>query len=281
MGSYITDHHTKFVYVAPIHFKSADQVMEALQTCFTYGFPQKIISDNGKEFNNKKMQTFCKENSNELAHGAPRTLTTQGLVERSNRSWKEDMRALISSVPGKDIKKWCKYVSKDCYIRFITYHRAIKVSTHEAVYGFKPYREKISTLAETSTQRQQSAKTTQYLETNPTDQRLQSPDNKLLADQLPKRQKLIESQTYYIKAMVKQTRKKEVKKSKFKVGDMVSIKINRVNKTTPLHPNLLLRKITAFENTYAKVVTQSGIICTLICFEQTQFLRSHKCETGL
>ena len=64
--------------------------------------------------------------------------------------------------------------------------------------------------------------------------------------------------------MVNQTRKKEARKSKFKVGDMVSIKINRVDKTTPLHPNLLLGKIIAFQNTYAKVKTQFGVISTLI-----------------
>ena len=82
----ITDHHTKFVYVAPIHFKSPDEVTEVLQTfCFIYGFPQKIISDNGKEFNNKKMQTFCKENSIELAHGTPQTPTTRSLVEGGHK----------------------------------------------------------------------------------------------------------------------------------------------------------------------------------------------------
>ena len=64
--------------------------------------------------------------------------------------------------------------------------------------------------------------------------------------------------------MVNQTRKKEARKSKFKVGDTVSIKTNRVDKTTPLHPNFLLGKITAFQNTYAKVVTQFGVISTLI-----------------
>ena len=147
----------------------------------------------------------------------------------------------------------------------MTYYRAIKVSPYEAVYGFKPHREKTSTLAETSTQRQQSTETTQYLETDPTDKRLQSPeDDQLLADLPPKRQKIIESQANYNKAMVDQTSKKEARKSKFKVGDMVSIKINRVDKTTPLHPNLLLGKITVFQNTYAKVVTQFGVISTLI-----------------
>ena len=41
------------------------------------------------------MEAFCEENRIQVAHGSPRTPTTQGLVERSNQSWKEDMRALI------------------------------------------------------------------------------------------------------------------------------------------------------------------------------------------
>ena len=34
---------------------------------------------------------------------------------------------------------------------------------------------------------------------------------------------------------------------------MVSIKIDKVDKTTPMHPNMLIGKITAIENSYAKV----------------------------
>ena len=43
----------------------------------------------------------------EVAHGSPRTSTTQGLVERSNRSWKEDMRVLIMSTSSTSVQKWC------------------------------------------------------------------------------------------------------------------------------------------------------------------------------
>ena len=50
---------------------------------------------------------FCKDNGIELSHGAPRTPTTQGLTERSNLSWKQDMRSLIVSTADKNIKKWC------------------------------------------------------------------------------------------------------------------------------------------------------------------------------
>jgi len=41
----------------------------------------------------------------ELSHGASRTPTTQGPTERSDLSWKQDMRSLIVSKADKNIKK--------------------------------------------------------------------------------------------------------------------------------------------------------------------------------
>ena len=77
-----------------------------------------------------------------MAHGSPRTPTTQGLVERSNRSWKEDMRALIMSTSSStSVQKWCEKASEAAYTRKISYHRAIKMMPYETVYGFKSHRE--------------------------------------------------------------------------------------------------------------------------------------------
>ena len=56
-----------------------------------------IPTDNGKEFKNKKTETFCSDKGITQGHGSPRTPTTQGLVERANRSWKQDMRELTVS----------------------------------------------------------------------------------------------------------------------------------------------------------------------------------------
>ena len=78
-----------------------------------------------------------------MAHGSPRTPTTQGLVERSNRLWKEDMRALIMSTSSKNLKKWCKKAQEAAYTRNISYHRAIKMTLYEAVYSIKAHREVI------------------------------------------------------------------------------------------------------------------------------------------
>ena len=52
------------------------------------------------------------------------------------------------------------------------------------------------------------------------------------------------------------------KQTSFKVDDHVTIKISKVDKTTPLHPNVILGKIVGMENNYAKVVTKFGIIST-------------------
>ena len=73
-----------------------------------------------------------------------------------------------------------------------------------------------------------------------------------------KRKKIEEYQAEYNQKMVHQTNK--VKQTKFKEGDTVSIKVDRVDKKNPLHPNMIFGKILNFSNKYAAVVTQFGQI---------------------
>ena len=63
--------------------------------------------------------------------------------------------------------------------------------------------------------------------------------------------------------MVTKSQKKKQPR-KFNVGDVVSIKIDHVDKTSPLHSNLLLGKVEEIVNTYARIVTKFGRINTLI-----------------
>ena len=60
---------------------------------------------------------------------------------------------------------------------------------------------------------------------------------------------------------MKETRKRG---PKFHVDEYVSIKIDPVDKISPLHPNVLIGKITEVENDYAKIVTKFGILKTYI-----------------
>ena len=125
----IIDHHTKFILVMPLHDKTVQEVLaNSTSYCYSFGFLQKILSGNGKEFHNKKMEQFCEENRITLWHGAARTPTRQGLTERSSRSWKEDMRAIIVEIAEKNIQRWCEYTNQAAYTRNI-YHHAIQCST--------------------------------------------------------------------------------------------------------------------------------------------------------
>lgn len=250
----IINHHTKYITVMPLHNKTADEVLSCLTNfCYTYGFPKKIITDNGGEFQNQKMKKFCKENGITLSHGAPCTPTTQGLTERNNRSWKQDMRSLIISSAEKYIQKWCHYTKEASYAGNISYHRAIKLTPYEAVYGIKPHREIMNSNAEENTQNHSQEENEQEVSGND-----EEPPNK--------RQKIIENQTKYNTDMIDQTkRKQQNKQPKFKISDMVAVKIDKVDKTNPLHPNMLLGKIISIEDTgCVQIVTEYGKINTLI-----------------
>ena len=69
-----------------------------------------------------------------------------------------------------------------------------------------------------------------------------------------------ESQEQYT-AKIKQARRK---KTSFKVDDIAAIKIDKVDKTSPLHPNVLIGKVLHIENNYTKVVTRHEIVSTFI-----------------
>ena len=62
----------------------------------------------------------------------------------------------------------------------------------------------------------------------------------------------------YNEEMVKQTR--QSRKAPYKIDDMAAIKMDRVDKTSPVHPNMLLRKIMEIRKGYAKIVTPQGSI---------------------
>ena len=62
-----------------------------------------------------------------------------------------------------------------------------------------------------------------------------------------------------------QIRKQAQKKPKFKISDMVAIKINKVDKINPFHPNMLLGQIIEIEESeYVGIVTEYGEVNTLI-----------------
>ena len=258
------DHHTKFVHVVPLHRKSAEEVLGVFKTyCLTFGYPRKLITDNGKEFKNKEMNQFCDNNGIKLSHGSSRTPTTQGLVERSNRMWKESTRSLLMST-DKKVDHWCERTLESSYTMNISYHSTIKTSPYEAVFGFKAHREKATPLPEACEQYDTETETDQN-KTPPAAQtssesgtKRHETDHERSSERLKKRRKIQESQEKYNQKMVDSSKER---RQKFKINDLVSIKIDKVDKST-LHPNLLMAKIVSVDSysNYVQVVTPFGRI---------------------
>ena len=93
------------------------------------------------EVNFAMQNLFCEKNQIKLSHGAARTPTTQRLVERSNKTWKKNIRSIITGSNNKKIEGWCEYTMQASYIMNITLHRAINTTPYEAVFGITAHRE--------------------------------------------------------------------------------------------------------------------------------------------
>ena len=104
----VIDHHSKFVNSHPLHAKSATSSRCCKEFLHFLWIPEKILTDNGGEFCNAKLKLFCEENQIKLSHGAAKTPTTQGLVERSSKIWKENMRSISMGSHNKNIERWCE-----------------------------------------------------------------------------------------------------------------------------------------------------------------------------
>ena len=61
-----------------------------------------------------KMTAFFQENGIKQSHGFPHTPANQGLVDRANESWKEDMWTLILS---ESFKVMYMYTTEAVYVR--------------------------------------------------------------------------------------------------------------------------------------------------------------------
>ena len=121
---HITDHSSKFTWLYPLHSKETEEVVEALEKQFClFSFPTILQSDNGREFKSKKMAEFCKVHKIKQVHGAPRTPTTQGLVEHNNCTVKENMKNIITEKNDEEVN-WCKILSEAAYKKNIVVHSA-------------------------------------------------------------------------------------------------------------------------------------------------------------
>ena len=165
---------------------------------------------------------------------------------------------------NRNIERWCKYTMQASY-KNITLLRAINTTPYEAVFGITAHPENHQNTDEDIKYQGEATELAPGKNTLDNDQCE-------TAERAAKRQKIRERQSQHNEEMVKQTRQSRM--GPYKIDDMVAIKIDRVDKRSPVHPKMLLRKIMEIRKDYAKIVTPQGCI-KIIC------LHFEECDTPL
>lgn len=235
------------------------------------------------------MKDFCAKHKIKQVHGAPRTPQTQGLVERNNRTVKENLLNIMKENKA-DLRTWCSKLGEAAYKKNITIHRAIKETPYKLVFGIDPKKEMTVTSEHHNEQQQQQQEEQQppqkqqeqqQQQHNLDQQQEQQQQQQLQQQQIQQQKQTTSKRKAPATVEVESRKKKRIKTNRnqknyndkmksarpkptnFEIGAYVSIKIDKVDKTN-LHPNVLFGQILEFENEYAKVACKYGVISTLI-----------------
>lgn len=92
------DHFTKFVWSKAIPTKDAGPIAKYfLEVLQQEGIAEFCVCDNGSEFRNATLKKILTENGIKELHGLPYCPSTQGVVERVNRTLNEKVYVVPSS----------------------------------------------------------------------------------------------------------------------------------------------------------------------------------------
>lgn len=128
------DHLTKFVILRALQTKRATEVAYHLLDIFTtFGAPNILHSDNGREFCNQIIENLCSMWPDvKIVHGKPRHSQSQGSVERAN----QDIENMLSTwMETNQLSKWSEGLKFIQAMKNRAYHEGIKCSPYEAMFG--------------------------------------------------------------------------------------------------------------------------------------------------
>ena len=109
----VIDVFSKYAWVRPVKYKSADAVTEAFHSILAEGrVPQKVQSDKGKEFTNAKFQTLLKKSGIEFFTTENETIKAS-IVERFNRSIQSKLHRLFTHNHSYEYLKQLPHLVKD------------------------------------------------------------------------------------------------------------------------------------------------------------------------
>jgi transposase InsO family protein len=128
------DHLTKFVLLRSPHSKRAYEVAYHLLDSFTtFGAPNILHSNNGREFCNQIIKSLCEMwNDIKIVHGKPRHSESQGSIEQAN----QDVENMLATwMETNNTTKWSEGLRLVQAMKNRAYREGTKCSPYEAMFG--------------------------------------------------------------------------------------------------------------------------------------------------
>jgi hypothetical protein len=122
----VIDCFSKYAWAKPIKNKTAEEIINSFDKIFKERKPLKLQTDKGKEFKNKKFQSFLKEYK--VIWFSTDSEFKASIVERFNRTLKTKMWKYFTQV---GTRKWINIVDDLVYNYNRTYHTSIKMTPIE------------------------------------------------------------------------------------------------------------------------------------------------------
>ncbi|KAL4092220.1 hypothetical protein QTP88_026758 [Uroleucon formosanum] len=118
----------------PLKSKTAEEVALTLLLIFlTFGAPNILHSNSGREFSNKIIVDLCSRwEGVKIVHGKPRHSQCQGSIERANQGLQNILRAMMLD---KNTTKWSEALPFVQFSKNTAYHEGIKQTLYEAMFG--------------------------------------------------------------------------------------------------------------------------------------------------
>lgn len=132
----VMDHHTKWLSAVAIRYKTSATVAAAFEyrvLPFLPHWPVKVLTDNGPEFSGVKFNDVLDSYGIQHQYTTPNKPSSNGLVERANRTLIELLR-IQSTSPAT----WYQALPRSVMVHNTTYHSAIKMFPSEYIYS-KPH----------------------------------------------------------------------------------------------------------------------------------------------
>ena len=132
----LVDAFTKYVVAHPIPDRTASTLAAVLvrKVFTTYGVPERIISDNAKEFTGAVFELLYRSAGITQQLITPHNPKANGQIERFFRS----MRAILAALAVGNPDTWDEYVTQACYAYNTSVHRSISNTPFFLMFGRDP-----------------------------------------------------------------------------------------------------------------------------------------------